>query len=47
MSVTDFEFLPDVWRVANRKLVDTLDPACAESRSAGRGSVRQRRTRPL
>jgi hypothetical protein len=30
MPVTDFDFLPGVWRVASRRLVDTLDPACDE-----------------
>ena len=30
MPVTDFDFLPGHWRVASRRLVDTLDPACDE-----------------
>jgi hypothetical protein len=30
MSVTDFDFLPGRWRVASRRLVNTLDPACYE-----------------
>jgi hypothetical protein len=30
MPRTDFDFLPGTWRVANRRLVNTLDPACTE-----------------
>src|SRR3954447_13464710 len=30
MPVTDFDFLPGTWHVANRRLVNLLDPACEE-----------------
>ena len=30
MGATDFDFLPGRWTVRNRRLVDTLDPACDE-----------------
>src|SRR4051795_1351803 len=30
MPVTDFDFLPGTWHVANRRLVNLLDPSCEE-----------------
>jgi hypothetical protein len=30
MPATDFDFLPGKWQIANRRLVNTLDPGCTE-----------------
>jgi hypothetical protein len=30
MGAADFDFLPGRWHVANRRLADTLDPACED-----------------
>jgi hypothetical protein len=30
MPITDFDFLPGTWHVANRRLTDMLDPTCTE-----------------
>jgi hypothetical protein len=32
MPATDFDFLPGRWKVANRKLTNTLDPGCDDWR---------------
>ena len=53
MGATDFDFLPGRWNVANRKLVNTLDPSCDEWEEfdgdlGRRGDARRRRQpRPL
>src|SRR5918999_3954249 len=39
MPVTDFDFLPGRWQVANRRLVNTLDPDCTEWEEFGATSV--------
>jgi hypothetical protein len=39
MPVTDFDFLPGRWHVANRRLVNTLDPDCTEWEEFGATSV--------
>ena len=39
MPVTDFDFLPGRWHVANRRLVNTLDPDCTDWEEFGAASV--------